>query len=113
MSDAPAGGWCDVGAARQSWLEVWSGYFLRRRRSTGRGACCFLVAAIRSLPHWRAGSCARPLGALAMWIAYLPFTAAFRLVLPRSPRRCSREIVLERFRWGHALIALLRFAAAP
>lgn len=74
--------------AQQSWLDVWSGYFLRPQTlDEDVGGVLFLVigvagfiAAFSRADHSRLRAATAI--ALALWIVHLPLTAAMRLLLP-------------------------------
>ena len=76
------------GAAQQSWLDVWSAYFLRPQTlDEDTGGILFLVIAALGLflalsrkdnPRLRVAAAI----ALGLWAVHLPLTAAMRLLLP-------------------------------
>lgn len=73
------------GDAQQSWLDVWSGYFLRPDTlDEDVGGVLFLALAaagfVCAFSHPRLRVAAAM--ALALWLVHLPLTAAMRLLLP-------------------------------
>lgn len=98
------------GDARQSWLDVWSAYFLRPQTlDEDAGGVLFLVIAAAGLGLAFARRELRMAAAVAvaLWIGHLPLTAAMRLLLPALVATVViAGTALESRRWGAALIAL-------
>lgn len=70
-----------------SWIEVWSGYFLRPQTlDEDIGGILFLVLAAVGLTLAVRSPRTRPaaLVTLAMWVMFLPYTTAMRLLLPAA-----------------------------
>jgi len=100
----------------QSWLDVWSGYFLRPQTlDEDVGGILFLVVAVIG---WIGGFLRKELRVassivLAMWIVHLPLTTAMRLLMPAvTASLVLAGVVLERDRWRSVLIALFAIRGA-